>query len=98
MISNFNKNFYHKGQKAMANSKSSETSTSKRELTAWNLYFQKHMIILCAFERKKTKGRRLPHEMMSVVAAMWQAEKLAKSGSYEPTFRMDKMGNIVAFE
>ena len=78
-------------------STSTTTSTRKRELTAWNLYFQKHMIILCAIERKKTTGRRLPREMMSVIAAMWQAEKLAASSSYEPTFRLDKMGNIVAF-
>jgi len=77
------------------NSDISTTSSKKRELTAWNLYFQKHMILLCAIERKKTCGRRLPSEMMVVIANMWQAEKL---NAYEPTFRLDANRNIVAFE
>ena len=98
MITKIKQNYYQQGQKAMANNKSYETSKSKRELTAWNLYFQKHMIILCAIERKKTKGKRLPHEMMSVIAAMWQAEKLGNCSKYEPTFHLDKNGNLVAFE
>ena len=69
--------------------------TTKRPLTAWNIYFQKHMIELSALERKKLTGRRSSRDMMKVIAAMWQAEK--KSRVEEPTFHLDLNMIIISF-
>ena len=58
---------------------------TKRPLTAWNIYFQKHMIELSAQERKKLTGRRSSRDMMKVIAVMWQEDKKSR----EPTFHLD---------
>ena len=63
--------------------------TTKRPLTAWNIYFQKHMIELSAIERKKLTGRRSSRDMMKVIAAMWQEEKKCPVPINEPTFHLD---------
>jgi hypothetical protein len=79
---------------------SKNSSKSKRPLSAWNLYFQKHMIELSAIERKKTTGRRSSREMLRVVADMWQADKKCstpKMPNGEPKFHLDANNNMVGF-
>ncbi len=68
---------------------------TKRPLTAWNIYFQKHMKELSALERKKLTGHRSSSELMKVIATMWQSEK--NNIAHNPTFHMDTNMNLIAF-
>lgn len=57
---------------------SASTSAKKRELTAYNLFVKEQMPILCAIEKNKCTSRKLPNELMVVIAKKWNQQKMAK--------------------
>ena len=82
----------------MVSPSSKMSVVTKRPLTAWNIYFQKHMKELSALERKKLTGRRSSSELMKVIAVMWQADKNnSRYIAHNPTFHMDTNMNLIAF-
>ena len=54
---------------------SASTSAKKRELTAYNLFVKEQMPILCALEKNKGTSRKLPNELMVVIAKKWHLYK-----------------------